>query len=280
MIDNGNIAKAIEALGLRNTDVCIHASMRAFGDRVDGGAEGIVSAFLAQGCTILVPTFSDMYETAPVAAYMPPQNGAGDYSFFLAQEYNENKTYHVQSKTLTIEEMGIFPKAVLEWEGRIRGNNPLNSFTALGKNAARLVENQTCRDVYAPLRQLYDDDGYVLLMGVSLNSVTAIHFAEQLAGRTPFVRWAKDAQSKTIPVSAGSCSEGFHRLYDALREQEKRTTVGKSVWSCYRAKALVDTCVKRITQQPDITHCGDPLCHRCNDAVKGGPILSPQFWEL
>ena len=28
-----------------------------------------------------------------------------------------------------------------------------------------------------------------------------------------------------------------------------------------------------LVRDPAITHCGDPRCARCNDAVQGGPII-------
>lgn len=273
-----NITDAIHALGLDGAEVCIHASMKSFGQPVKGGADAIIDAFLEKGCTILVPTFSNQYEAPPVPSFMPEQNGAGDYSYFLEQEYGAARPFDTASQEITAEEMGVFPQRVLLREGRVRGNHPLNSFTALGGSAERLVGGQTARDVYAPLRQLYDDDGFVLLMGVGLTSATIIHCAEQLAGRTPFLRWAYGQSGKTVPVLAGGCSEGFGHFEKALEGYARRAIVGESRWVCYRARDILDVCKERISADPNITHCGDPSCNRCNDAVKGGPDLKGGCW--
>lgn len=279
MITNKQILNAIDRLGLENQSVCIHTSMRSFADQLESGAEGLLQSFLKKGCTVMVPAFSDMYEANPVAPYMPEQNGAGDYSYFLNQQY-QDKIYDTASRKVTVEEMGIFPKVVLQTTGCVRGGNPLNSFAAVGEQAARLVKTQTARDVYAPIQQLYEDDGWVLLMGVGLDSATAIHYAEQIAGRKPFIRWAKNSRGKTVPVSAGGCSDGFPRMDALLRPLEKTVQVGESLWRCFRVRQLVDQCVKIIREQPQLTHCGDPDCGRCNDALLGGPILPEDFWEM
>ena len=154
--------------------------------------------------------------------------------------------------------MGRFPQYVLHDERSVRGNHPLNSFTALGNGARKLVGGQTHRNVYAPLKQLCDDDGYVLFIGVGLEAATIIHFAEQSAGRTPFIR----------------CSKGFEHFHGALSDHAKKVTVAKSEWVCYKAATVVDVCQKHIETNPYITHCGNKYCDRCNDAVCGGPVLS------
>lgn len=260
--------QAIDHFGIAGKPVCIHAAMRSFGARM----EGLLEAFLDCGCTVMVPSFTDMFEAPPVAQWMPPQNGAGDYSYFYSKEYADVGVYTPACNKLTIEEMGAFVAMVLAEPDRERGNNALNSFAAVGKLAQTLVAEQTNEDVYAPLEKLYALDGYVLLMGVGLDSATAIHYAEQVAGRQPFVRWARGEQG-TVGVRAGGCSEGFEKLAPMLKPYEQQVTVEKSLWRCYRIRDLVDTCVKAIREDPHITHCGDPDCSRCNDAVLGGPIL-------
>lgn len=262
-----NVTNAIEKLGIAGKPVCIHASLKSFGYKV----EGILEAFFDAGCTVMVPTFSDMYESPPVPELMPEQNGAGDYSYFYEKTYADAGLYSADSNQLTVEEMGCFPKMVLDNPARVRGNNALNSFAAVGQLAEVLVSGQTNEDVYAPLRQLYNADGFVLLMGTDLTTATGIHYAEQLADRAPFVRWAKGENGTTIPVRAGGCSDGFEKLATVLAPFEKTAIVGGSLWRCYRITDLVDVCVKAFREDPYATHCGDPECCRCNDAAKGGP---------
>lgn len=277
-LDRQDFVAAIKKLGINNSEVCIHSSIKSFDMKLENGIESIVDAFLSQNCTVLVPTFSDVYEAKPISKYMPEQNGAGDYSFFLNREYATVKPFTTSSKELTVEEMGVFTKYVLEYPESVRGNHPLNSFTAVGAKAEKLVSGQTGKDVYAPMKQLCDDDGYVLLMGVGLEAATIIHYAEQVAGRKPFVRWSYDREGKVIPVSAGSCSEGFEHFRNLLEAYARTVKVGGSEWVCYKATDMVDVCSNAIVNHPDITHCGDSGCSRCNDAVCGGPAINELFW--
>lgn len=279
MISVTEIQKAINALGLSGSAVCIHSSMRSFGSALEGGLDGLLQSFLGSGCTVMVPTFSYMFEASPVPPYMPPRNGAGDYSCFSSDSCQPHEPYQPDSKELSTEDMGLFSEYVLQQPGSIRGRNPLNSFTALGPAAASLISGQTTRDVYAPFRELCDMNGYVLLMGVSLESATIIHCAEQVAGRTPFIRWAKASNGQTIPVSTGSCSLGFDHLQPVVSSIVHQVTVGQSVWSCYPAKEIVRLCAEALKKDPLLSHCGNANCDRCHDAVLGGPILPIDFWD-
>ncbi len=278
-LDTWDFINAIKELGIGGSPICIHSSMKSFGANLKCGMEGLVNAFLGQGCTIMTPTFTDIYEVKPVEKYMPERNGAGDYSYFLEKSYTDAEPFAITSKEISVKNMGAFAKHILHNEKSVRGNHPLNSFTALGSHAKRLVSGQTCKDVYAPFRQLYDDDGYVLLIGVGLNAATIIHYAEQAAGRTPFIRWAYDKKKNVIPVSVGSCSRGFGHFNDALSSFARRTKVANSEWLCYKARDIVDVCKKYIERNPQITRCDDKNCDRCSDAVCGGPVLGDDFWE-
>lgn len=274
-----DLVSAINALGIGGSDVCIHSSLRSFRAGLDCGAEGIIDAFLSQGCTIMVPAFSDMYGAKPTGRYMPENNGAGDYSFFLNRAYPPIEPFDVSSRELSLEKMGTLSKCVLAHEGSVRGNHPLNSFAALGGNARALAAGQTGRDVYAPFAQLCAGGGYVLLMGVGLTSATILHYAEQKAGRTPFVRWARDKGGNVIPVSAGSCSRGFEHFRSILEPCAGHVNVGGSEWVCWKAADMAAVCSAAIRNNPQITHCGGSSCDRCGDAVRGGPVLGPGFWD-
>lgn len=278
MIPKADVQTAIRTLGLSGSPVCVHASIGSLGDWLEGGLPGLIQSFLGEGCTLLAPSFSDQFQAPPERPYMPLQNGAGDYSFFQNQSYGET-IFSPQSNDICLEEMGLFSQAVLHHPRRIRGNHPLNSFTALGPQASRLAKPQTPREVYAPLAQLCHLNGFVLLLGVTLTRATILHFAEQLAGRTPFVRWARNQKGQVIPVSVGGCSEGFMNLHKHVLPLEKTVVVGKSLWRSYPAKDMAKICQKAIEANPSITHCGDPNCDRCNDGIKGGPLIAPGFWE-
>lgn len=271
MVNINTIKEAINILGINDKPVCIHSSLKSFG-YVDGGAETIIQAFLDAGCTILVPAFSDMFEVFPPQNLRPERNGVSDYSYFENKKYGIPKIFTTDCKDITKEDMGIIPHTIVNMTCRKRGYNPLNSFVSVGKYADALVKNQSAENVYAPLTELCNQNGFILLIGVNLDNATILHYAEQIAGRKPFIRWANDLRGETIVVSAGGCSNGFNNFSDILKPFEKVITVGKSYWRCFPADGMVNICSKAIITTPYITHCNNPNCERCNDAILGGPI--------
>jgi aminoglycoside 3-N-acetyltransferase len=169
--------------------------------------------------------------------------------------------------------MGVIPATALSCTNHIRGNHPLNSFTAVGPQAAELISGQSPLDAYAPLAALARMKGFVLLMGVGLERMTLLHLAEKEAGRALFRRWANDAYGQTMAVEVGGCSEGFGKLEPSLRPLMRRINVGQSTWTLLPAAQALEYAAAAIRADPQITHCGVEICERCNDAVDGGPIL-------
>lgn len=274
MINKENIKKAIQTLGIQNKCVCIHSSFKSFGCHVDGGASTVLNAFLDEGCTVMALTCADMYGVFPPENLRPIRNGAGDYSYLERKKFDTPRTFTVESNDITKEDMGLIPYTLLHMASRRRGYNPLNSFAAVGRLADELVCSQSALDVFAPLKKLYDFDGYVLLMGVNLSNATIIHYAEQLAGRTPFVRWANNLKGEPDICNTGSCSNGFENFSDKLKSIEKNIVVGSSLWRCFPAREMVNICSSAMRETPEISHCKNINCERCNDAILGGPI-----WE-
>lgn len=267
-----DISKAIKILGLSQKPICVHSSLRSFG-WVEGGAEGIVQCFLDQGCTILVPTFSWIYSEVPPIELRPMRNGCGDYSWVVTNERKASEIYNPECNEIDNQDMGAIPSAILRMRNRKRGNHPLNSFTAIGPLAEKLITKQQPNNVYAPLSTLAELDGEVVLMGVGLKRMTALHLAEQMTGRNMFRRWSKDLSGAPIMVEVGGCSDGFINFESLLSPFEKNLTVGNSNWRVISMNKLLNIAHEAITQNPLITHCGDSSCDRCNDAVLGGPVL-------
>ena len=111
-------------------------------------------------------------------------------------------------------------------------------------------------------------------MGVTLTSLTLLHLAEQMAGREPFRRWSRNPGGDVIMVETGGCSRGFDNIRPVLTSVEIETKVGESRWLVYPAAAALETAAAAIRSNPSITHCDDPACAHCNDAVAGGPIMT------
>jgi aminoglycoside 3-N-acetyltransferase len=270
VVTGDDLREALRGLGLAGRAVCLHGSLRSFG-HVVGGAAAVVGAFTDEGCTLLVPTFSSAFEVAPPPHLQFERNG-WDYDAARAPRRGAERVYAPDVPDID-GYVGAIPAAVLSRPGRVRGQHPLNSFTALGPRASELAAGQAPSDVYAPLRALVRAEGFVLLAGVGLERATLLHLAEREAGRTLFRRWANDAQGRPAAVEVGGCSEGFGRLEPHLRHLMRLTVVGSSRWTLLPAARALDCAAAAIRADPLITHCGARPCGRCDDAVRGGPIL-------
>jgi len=271
VVTEQEIRDALRSLGLSGRAVCVHSSLRSFG-HVDGGAHAVVSAFLAEGCTLLVPTFSAAFEIEPPVHLRFERNG-WDYERAHASTRVRSEGAYATGSAEIDRDMGAIPAAVVSWPGRVRGRHPTDSFAAVGARASELVSGQSPADLCAPLKALARAGGYVLLMGIGLERMTLLHLAEKEAGRELFRRWAKDERGRPAVVEVGGCSEGFGKLEPFLNPITRTAVVGRSTWRLLPAAEAVALAASAIRADPNITHCGVADCERCRDAVAGGPFV-------
>lgn len=264
------IKKAIEELGMAKGTICFHSSLKSFGN-LEGGVQTLVDSFLEKESTLIVPSF-----TYQCAAYPPEGTQIEQNAYDDKYDLSDPVLFDPESDFVS-PIMGTIPREIVKMERRVRGNHPLNSFTGIGPEAARIIPKQSYTDVYAPLRAMYEmENCWVLLAGVDLTAATPVHFAENLSGRRLFISWAKDKDGNTCEVRIGSCSGGFNQLQDSLKGLVREGRVGNSQWKAYPFKPFIDAIVAEIKKNPFITHCGDESCIRCRDAIKGGPIRKRQ----
>lgn len=268
-VTSGDISSAILRFGMQGKPVLMHSSLKSFGF-LEGGPATLIGAFLEQGCTLMAPAFSYSYSVQAVT--FPAQNG-WDYNNYMGDCFNYNNIFTTSCNDVA-QSMGAFPKAMLKYPGRKRGYHPLNSFVAVGPLAGRLVDGQTPANLYAPVKELRKLGGYILLAGVDLTSMTAIHSAEQDSGRNVFIRWANGLDGRPIETAIGSCSRGFNIFNRYLKDIETRCFVGESLWRVFPADVAVQRCTDAIKQNQSITRCRYPGCKRCRDALLGGPVYN------
>lgn len=265
-----DIRFAIQDLRLSGRPLCVHASLRSFG-WVEGGAQAIVDGLLADGCSVMVPAFSWAFAVPPPEDMRPARNG-WDYDAYVGPTAGLGRVYSPEAMDID-RDMGAIPAAIMDMPRRVRGNHPICSFCAVGPLAARLVSEQGPLNVYAPFRALAEAAGTVVLMGVGFDKMTLLHCAEQMAGRTMFRRWANGPDGREMQVEAGGCSGGFSRLEPVLSSLERRTTVGRSLWRVFPAREALDAAARTIRENPEMVHCDNSRCGRCNDAAAGGPLV-------
>jgi aminoglycoside N3'-acetyltransferase len=264
-----HIRNALRHEGIINACVCIHTSLRSFGT-MTGGPNAIIDGLLAEGNTVMVPTFSNSFRIPPPSQNRPVQNG---FNYNQIAEKEHDRVYDPSLSIIDQDTMGAIPAAFLQYPERIRGNHPCHSFSAIGPMADKLISSQSPMNVYEPLKELSAQNGFIILMGVGLDRLTMLHLAENLAGRRLFIRWAKDSSKQLITCQVGGCSIGFSKFESILAPIIKKLSVGQSQWIILRANQVLEAAVAAIKSDPDITHCSDSECLRCNDAAFGGPIL-------
>ncbi|MFE7134420.1 AAC(3) family N-acetyltransferase [Streptomyces sp. NPDC057638] len=265
------LARAVEALGLSGRPVLVHASLRSFGAPLDGGADSLVDALLGAGCTVLVPAFTEPWHSVPPPASDRPARNGLDYTLPYREAGHALSTPYAPDCGLVNPSLGVLPVTVVARPGTRRGRHPLNSFAALGPEAAALIDGQDPGDVYAPLRALAERGGRTLLIGVGLNRMTTLHLAEQRSGRRLFRRWARLDDGRIATVEVGSCSEGFPRLEPWLRPHARTTIVHGSRWHAYPVPEVLATIAPALAAAPTLTRCSAD-CRACADATAGGPV--------
>ena len=255
-----------------NKPLCIHASMRSFGDSKTN-PDSIANQLLDVGCTLVVPTFTYRLEQPPPLHDRPPQNGWDylDKSYDVDKQSEHDLIFKAAENELSLRDMGAFPAAILQRAGRKRGNHPLNSFTAIGPDADDIISTQTPDNVYGPLKKIAALGGGVLLIGVGYTSMTLLHLAEFNAGRNLFRRWAKNETGKVIPCDTGGCSNGFDRFEQVLSPTD--VYVGKSRWRLLDASETLKLATDALKRSPAFARCADNTCIRCHDGILGGPLL-------
>ncbi|ENM5727847.1 TPA: AAC(3) family N-acetyltransferase [Vibrio mimicus] len=264
MISESDFIDLIHETGLSSSIICLHSSFKSFGE-VENGPKTLIDAFIKTGCTLVCPAFFYQSQTFPSKENYK-SNGI-DYS-----KINEIRSVNYTGSNEQIEpSMGIIPKLLLNHKLASRTNHPTNSFVVAGDAKEHLLFNQSELNVYSVYKNMYDhhQDAYIVLAGVDLTSCTPIHYAEELAGRCLFRRWAV-SKNRIVEVEEGSCSDGFEKLRNSVRDIEKIVNISESQIRIYSFKEFIDKIVNVISNNPEVTHCNNSKCPRCNDMVKGG----------
>jgi aminoglycoside 3-N-acetyltransferase len=267
-----DLTAAVDELAPADRPLMVHVSLRSFSAPVAGGADTLLDALLTRGRTVLVPTFTEPQFGLPAPAAMRPARNGVDYAKFPAEPPLPEGIAYTPGCGLINPGLGVFPATLVKRAGAVRGGHPLNSFAALGPLAEELIAAQSPADVYGPIRELAAREGRILLIGVGLNRMTAIHLAEQQSGRRLFLRWAKAADGRVSMFEVGSCSEGFPRLEPALRQYARSAVVGDSRWRAFPSRQVLDAASTTMSGDQGITDCGNSDCLLCRDSIAGGPV--------
>jgi len=242
-------------LSLANAPVIVHSSLKSFG-QVEGGPGTLVNTLTAVFGTLIVPTFT--YKAMIIPLTGPENNGITYGSLQDQNQMAEFFTLRMPADPL----MGIIPEMLRKHPRAKRSNHPIQSFA--GINAEKVLTAQTMTDHLAPLGALEKADGWVVLLGVDHTVNTSIHYAEKLAGRRQFIRWALTPKGVVECPGFPGCSAGFQAIAPEMEKFTRKVQIGGALVQAVPLKMLFKMVVARIKKDPLALLCRQEDCERCN----------------
>jgi aminoglycoside 3-N-acetyltransferase len=256
MISFREFVNAYRELELSPTQpVIVHASLSAVG-QIRGGAETVLGALLPMVKGLMTPTFT--YKTMIIPEIGPPNNGA-DYG--TGKDTNRLAEFF-QPDLPADTMMGLLPETLRKHPQACRSSHPILSFA--GIRVENALEAQCISEPLAPLRVLAEDGGAVLLIGVDHTVNTSIHYAEQLAGRKQFVRWALTPLGVRECPGFPGCSQGFEQAAPYLSPFTSSTRIGGATLRLIPLAPLLMTLTDLLRSEPLALLCQREDC-RCED---------------
>ena len=256
MLGYREIVNGLHQLGVKNQYPVIAHIHFDLPHKVKGGAKTILGALLAATDNIILPAFTTQTMIIPEAG---PANNALEYgsalesnlqALFFSQELAADEPYFEMA-----ESMRHYP-------GTFRSSHPILSLLGLGMNTA--LEAQTNHQPYAPIKSLLDLEGMVVLMGVDQTYNFTIHYAEFLAGRKQFTRWALTIEGILECNPFPGCPDGFNKLNTHIESFKHQVTIADQIWQAYSINELIDSAVVMLKKDPYSFLCSRLKCERCN----------------
>lgn len=256
MLGFAELKRAFDELGLAGKPVIAHASLKKFGT-IRGAAKTVVQAMLTSFGGIIMPTFT--YKTMITPEVGPPNNG-----LTYGSGKDLNKMAEPFLSTMPPDKMmGALPNQLLYEKEVLRTSHPILSFA--GIQADDILLTQTLFDPLAPIRELAEKDGWVVLINVDHSVNTSIHYAEKLAGRRQFVRWAMTpGRIVECPGFPGD-STGFNAIEEHIQPDTRRVDMDKGAFiQAVSLKRLLFVTVELIKKEPLALLCQRSDCERCS----------------
>lgn len=239
------IIDGLDSLGLTRGDtVLVHSSLSSFG-HVEGGANTVIDALIeivGVGGTVMVPTLTG---SAELSSSNPPVFDARD------------------AKCWT----GVIPETFRQRPEALRSLHPTHSVAAIGPKSACLAagheESITPCGESSPYYRLAQLKGYVLMLGIGLQSCTLFHTVEELAGSSYVIQddWVVarvtdlDGNRKQVKIKIHlyGPDRDFPKMEAALLATGamKMTTIGCATVRLIAADQLLAMALDAVRGDPD-----------------------------
>lgn len=180
LFTRSTIRRDLKDLGIEaGMTLLVHSSFKSLGSWVAGGPVAVILALedaLGEAGTLMMPTHSNDLSD-PEGWSNPPVAPA-----WWEDIREQMPPFDPHLTPLWF--MGVIPELFRKQEGTMRSHHPHHSFAARGPKAASLITGHTLDyslGEHSPLARLYDNEGWVLLLGVGNGNNTSIHLAEYRA---------------------------------------------------------------------------------------------------
>lgn len=256
MISYRDITVGLEKLGLnRSTPVLAHIAPSNIGE-IRGGTETLLGALLATIDNVMMPSYT--FSTMVIPEKGPPDNHI-DYGSGQQSNLNASIFMHTMPSDMPDNEVS---EALRRYPGIYRSSHPILSFTGLGLDIA--LTNHPADKPYAPIQKLMELHGWVVLIGAKATDNFSLHYAEHLAGRKQFTRWALTPAGIVECPRFPGCADGFQKINYYLQNELRNTIVGDSQWYAVPLELLINSAVALIRDDPFALLCNSLSCPRCN----------------
>jgi len=111
-------------------------------------------------------------------------------------------------------------------------------------------------------------DGWAVLVGVNHTVNTSIHYAEKLAGRKQFIRWALTPKGVVECPGFPGCSAGFQAIAPEMEKFTRKVKIGDALVQAVPLKMLFKVVFGQIKRDPLALLCQQEDCERCGEIRK------------
>lgn len=258
------LVQLLRPLALQDNNVMVHASMEAL------SSAGATPLMLCEALIEAVGSYGTIVMPAFTWAETLFSDGATPIAF--------------RPESPVSPTLGTVAETFRLLPGVLRSNHPSHSFASYGRYARDVLSTQRDNNPLGPAKKLNLLQGYVLLLGTSLQAATVIHLAEEGAS-VPYLQRgsalrmnASGFEERVILEHVPGCGVGFERLEARLDpEQVAEVSLPHGRARKIPIRYLVRLAVDAIRSDPLVFVCEQSECRSCaakRAAVHGGVSLA------
>lgn len=257
MISYRDLANGLKRLDIPgHQPVLAHISNSVLSE-IRGGVDTLLAALLATVDNVMMPTFTFQTMVVPRTG---PTNNALEYGTQAQEESAEAFTESLPCSP----EMGETAEKMRNHPQARRSYHPILSFSGVGVDVA--LNAQTIAEPWGPIQKLSEMNGWVLLFGCDQTVNCTIHYAESIAGRKQFIRWALTEEKVVECPHFPGCPKGFNALDPALKDSTRQSAIGLTLVRTFSMQNLINTTVDILQKDLTTLLCSQQDCVYCSEA--------------